>query len=379
MTSVAVRAGGKAYGKYQEDTATLGTTSFASAKANWAVSSTGFVTGASFTSLVSSDTPVSGTADPTLYQTGRTSLGSLHYYATDLKTGVYTVVLSFAEIVYLRDNALARRYFDIYLQGELVKKDFNIRQTAGGSFIAHDETFRAAVSNGVLDVHLFYAGKGTCCLPQPGNWSFGPLVSAISIDNVLNSGPAGPSPIPGGAAAKKSKGVPVGVIVGIIVAALLLLLLCMCFLCRLAVVRRQNRTTLRLEDQLGIVCSLAPPTRTIIICNVTTNNSAYLDYSSRICSKAILRLIMCSAEIQRFQVQPNLFSYAELKAATRSFHPNNKLGEGGYGVVYKLCCSSAALYPHACLVAEITFLRTWFSNYMFALIFSSFRWVRRPG
>jgi serine/threonine protein kinase len=54
--------------------------------------------------------------------------------------------------------------------------------------------------------------------------------------------------------------------------------------------RRKNRTTLRLEDQL---------------------------------------------EIQKFQVQPNLFSYAELKAATRSFDPGNKIGEGGYGVVYK--------------------------------------------
>jgi hypothetical protein len=278
VTSVAVRAGGQAYGKYQGDVATLGTTSFfASPTANWAVSSTGFVTGASFTSLVSSNTPVSGTADPTLYQTARTSLGSLHYYATHLQNGVYTVVLSFAEIVFLLDNPLARRYFDIYLQGELVKKDFNIRQAAGGSFIAHDETFRAAVSNGVLDVHLFYAGRGTCCLPQPGNWSFGPLVSAISIDNVLNSGPAGPSPIPSGAAAKKSKGAPVGLIVGVIVAALLLLLLCMCLACRLAVVRRQNRTTLRLEDQLGTVCSLALPTRIMITCNVTTSNSAYLD------------------------------------------------------------------------------------------------------
>jgi hypothetical protein len=76
-------------------------------------------------------------------------------------------------------------------------------------------------------------------------------------------------------------------------------------------------------------------------------------------------------------VQPNLFSYAELKAATRSFHLNNKLGEGGYGIVYKVCCSSAALYPNACLVAKIAFLRIGFSNFMFVLIFSSCRWVRR--
>ena len=256
VTSVAVRAGGAAYENYQGDTAPLGTTAFfASPSTNWAVSSTGFVQGASFTSLVTSSTPVSGTADPTLYQTARTALGSLHYYATNLQSGVYTVVLSFAEIVYLLDDPLARRYFDIYLQGQLVKKDFNIRQTAGASFIALDQTFRAAVSNGVLDVHLFYAGKGTCCLPEPGNWSFGPLVSAIAIDNVQNAGPGGPSPIPSGAAPTKSNGAPVGVIVGITVAALLLLLLCMCLLCRIAVVRRQNRTTLLLADQLGTVLS----------------------------------------------------------------------------------------------------------------------------
>jgi hypothetical protein len=45
----------------------------------------------------------------------------------------------------------------------------------------------------------------------------------------------------------------------------------------------------------------------------------------------------------RFRVQPNLFSYAELKAATRSFHPDNKLGEGGYGAVFKVCITHAIL------------------------------------
>ncbi|KAG0622545.1 hypothetical protein M758_3G105400 [Ceratodon purpureus] len=277
VTSLAVHVGGKAHGIYQEDIATLGTTSFVtSSDQTWAVSSTGFVAGTSFQSIVSSGTPVSGTADPELYGTARTSPGSLRFLATQLQNGIYTVVLSFAEIVYLRDNTLARRLFDIYLQGQLVKKDFNIRQVAGGSFIAHDETFQATVSNGVLDIHLFYAGKGTCCLPAGTNSSFGPLVSAISIDNVVN-GSLGP--------AKRNLALIIG-----ITAAALVSVLAGCFICRLVVLRRNNKTTLRLEDQL---------------------------------------------EIQRFQVQPNLFSYAELKAATRSFNPDNKLGEGGYGVVYK--------------------------------------------
>ncbi|CAK9866650.1 unnamed protein product, partial [Sphagnum jensenii] len=34
-------------------------------------------------------------------------------------------------------------------------------------------------------------------------------------------------------------------------------------------------------------------------------------------------------------VQPTIFAYNELKVATRDFHPDTKLGEGAYGVVYK--------------------------------------------
>ncbi|ONI06817.1 hypothetical protein PRUPE_5G082900 [Prunus persica] len=34
-------------------------------------------------------------------------------------------------------------------------------------------------------------------------------------------------------------------------------------------------------------------------------------------------------------LRPNTFSYAELRAATEDFNPSNKLGEGGYGPVYK--------------------------------------------
>ena len=30
-----------------------------------------------------------------------------------------------------------------------------------------------------------------------------------------------------------------------------------------------------------------------------------------------------------------IFSYRELSAATRNFHPNNLIGEGGFGRVYK--------------------------------------------
>jgi len=42
------------------------------------------------------------------------------------------------------------------------------------------------------------------------------------------------------------------------------------------------------------------------------------------------------AEFAKQQVQPILYSYNELKVATKDFHPSNKLGEGGFGVVYKV-------------------------------------------
>jgi len=42
------------------------------------------------------------------------------------------------------------------------------------------------------------------------------------------------------------------------------------------------------------------------------------------------------AEFAKQQVQPILYSYNVLKVATKDFHRSNKLGEGGFGAVYKV-------------------------------------------
>jgi hypothetical protein len=42
------------------------------------------------------------------------------------------------------------------------------------------------------------------------------------------------------------------------------------------------------------------------------------------------------AEFAKQQVQPILYSYNVLKVATKDFHASNKLGEGGFGAVYKV-------------------------------------------
>ncbi|ERN16633.1 hypothetical protein AMTR_s00051p00087910 [Amborella trichopoda] len=65
------------------------------------------------------------------------------------------------------------------MQGERVLKDFDIKAEAKGAYRAIVKTFDANVTNNVLEIHFFWAGKGTCCIPFQG--TYGPLVSAMRI------------------------------------------------------------------------------------------------------------------------------------------------------------------------------------------------------
>ncbi|KAK3042632.1 hypothetical protein RJ639_000884, partial [Escallonia herrerae] len=203
---------------YERDNETLGPATYlVNTAQRWAVSNVGLPSGSSNPEYkVFSSSQFTNTLDSELFQTARTSAGSLRYYGLGLDNGNYTVLLQFAEMPTQNSNSwrsLGRRVFDIYIQGNLMFKDFNIRREAGGAFLrAVTEEYNVQVTENYLEIHLFWAGKGTCCVPLQG--TYGPLISAISATSAFNSTVSNNPPTK-----KKNR---TGLIVGIVVAVAVL-------------------------------------------------------------------------------------------------------------------------------------------------------------
>ncbi|BFG28329.1 hypothetical protein CerSpe_146030 [Prunus speciosa] len=205
---------------YEAEDSALGPATFkfnVTSTQKWAVSNVGFSDNLTKSFVETTLTQVSG-ADltPKLFETSRVSPGSLRYYGLGLQNGPYTVTLQFAETVFAsRDTqtsqSLGRRVFDIYIQGNLIWKDFDISKEAGGVNRAVAIPFKVNVTENYLDIHLFWAGKGTCCIPEQGD--YGPLISAV---HAASDTPTTPG--------KKSRtGLIVGIAVPVGVVILLLL------------------------------------------------------------------------------------------------------------------------------------------------------------
>ncbi|EEC83075.1 hypothetical protein OsI_28198 [Oryza sativa Indica Group] len=265
---------------YELDSTNLGDSSYyVTSQTRWGVSNVGKLFQAPNDSkIIHSGEKIQNAVDSELFQTARMSPSSLRYYGLGLENGNYTVLLKFAELGFPDTptwQSLGRRLFDIYIQGELKEKDFNIRKMAGGkSFTAVYKSYTTTVSKNFLEIHLFWAGKGTCCIPIQGY--YGPLISALSI--TPNFSPT----VRNGVPKKKSKA---GAIVGIVIAASVL-------------------------------------------------GSAIL-FGIFMVIKKRRRMAKQQEELYNLVGQPDVFSNAELKLATDNFSSQNILGEGGYGPVYK--------------------------------------------
>nr|XP_023884252.1 probable leucine-rich repeat receptor-like serine/threonine-protein kinase At3g14840 isoform X1 [Quercus suber] len=271
--SLHINCGGKAttVGKimYEEDDDLAGPAVFfpVMERKNWGFSSTGNWDG-NTSNYVAKNVSALAMKDSELYTSARLSPLSITYYARCLANGRYKVKLHFAEIVYNRSfYSLGRRIFDVYIQEELVMKDFDIENTAGGVDKAVVKKFNAVVKNSVLMIRFYWAGKGTTAAPETG--TYGPLISAISVESGfihLND---------------KMK---MTIVVGAVVLALLLIFMIL--------------GILRWKGYLG-------------------------------------GRISREKELRRLDLQTGLFTYRQIKAATNNFNTANKIGEGGFGSVYK--------------------------------------------
>ncbi|KAL0644624.1 hypothetical protein Bca4012_042914 [Brassica carinata] len=276
---------------FERDDVDHGSTSFyVSDVERWAVSSVGIYNGGS--NIVR----INNTLDSELFQSARHSSSSLRYYGLGLENGGYTVTLQFAEIVnngFYSWKGLGTRRFDIYVQGRLVEKDFDIRRTSGDTTLRSVyREYKTNVSENYLEIHLFWAGKASLYFPIVGN--YGPLISTVSAKpdftpTVDNKPPSKQNtrtdftPTVGNRPPSKQNnrtGTVTGVIVG-----------------------------------LGLLGLFAGA----VIFIIRKSSKGYTD----------------DEELLNMDVKPYTFTYSELKSATKDFDPANKLGEGGFGSVYK--------------------------------------------
>ncbi|KAI5662312.1 hypothetical protein M9H77_21635 [Catharanthus roseus] len=295
--SLHINCGGKEHevgGKhFENDTEVGGSANFFQSSTNWAVSSTGHFLDDTRTDsyTVTNSSRISGNS-PELYMNARLSPLSLTYYGFCLLNGNYTVNLHFAEIMFTEDrtySSLGRRIFDIYIQGKLMLEEFNIEDEAGGVNKPIIKRFPVKVIDNTLNIRFYWAGKGTMDMPVRG--VYGPLISAISVD-------------PDFTPPEHRDALSAGAKIGIVIAVLLIV----CFL----------RVILRLICSLCDTLGRAFWALQLLWIRIIIQKTSFKLVDSRI-----------------FNVQTFSFTLEQIKAATNNFDVANKIGEGGFGCVYK--------------------------------------------
>ncbi|KAK3198584.1 hypothetical protein Dsin_021999 [Dipteronia sinensis] len=157
---------------YEEDLNTKGQSNFAPIETRWAYSITGVYMGnenANSLATATNEFDLNVTA-LTITRLHAFLRNHFKYYGLCMRKGSYKVMLHFAEIMFTDDQTFAshgRRIFDVSIQGKLVLKDFNIAEEAGGVGIGITKEFNDVWVNGsTLEVHLYWAGKGTTSIPE---------------------------------------------------------------------------------------------------------------------------------------------------------------------------------------------------------------------
>ncbi|KAJ0081980.1 hypothetical protein Patl1_10405 [Pistacia atlantica] len=237
---------------------------------------------------------------PKLYSTARATPLFLTYYAYCMEKGNYTVNLHFAEILF-RDEVpfhrVGRRIFDIYIQiyfyyESLSKQDFNIKEAANGT--------------------------GTTVVPERGY--YGPLISAISVCHAkaVYCNKASNNKTALTTIVLKSQHSYIG------------------FTTNYDGEKQLCYSEPAKTNNLSIVIGVVTSVLFLILC-VTgffcwKRNSGYKNTRER---DNLPSADWYWSDLKGLDLQTGTFTHRQLKAATNNFGYANKIGEGGFGSVYK--------------------------------------------
>ncbi|KAG4168723.1 hypothetical protein ERO13_A12G042460v2 [Gossypium hirsutum] len=264
---------------YEADEDLGGRAKYVPLKETWETSSTGLFWDTTPTSVdfIARNVSVFRTNNSELYTRARLSPLSLTYYFRCLANENYTVTLHFAEIV-IRDNrsyqSFRRRIFDVYVQEKLELKDFNIKNEEKGVDKAVIRKFKTV---------------GTTAIPRRG--TYGPLISAIRL---CNNGDG-------------------------------LKLLSAWYRFLVAESNHKPRVLNAWEKNLKFVVGAVVSVLCLIlvILGILWWNGYFRPKPSR---EQVLRGL---------DLQTGFFTFIQMRAATNKFDAANKIGECGFGAVYR--------------------------------------------
>ncbi|KAH1127429.1 hypothetical protein GYH30_016140 [Glycine max] len=181
--------------------------------------------------------------------------------------------------IWLNQSKLCIADVELYMdaRGNMVLKDFNIAEEVGGVNNAVTKSFTIVISSNTLEIRLYWAGKETIGIPFKS--VYGHLISAISVNSPRIT------------------------------------------IKQTSILPSENGSSMSADSVAAIVAGVV--VFLVLVFGILWRRGC-------LGQKSFL-----AKEIKGLKLQMGIFTLRQIKAATNNFNKANKIGEGGFGPVYK--------------------------------------------